>query len=789
MTNINSDDNNNNAIENQQHASQPQRNNGNKRRRWISSFHTNKKTTRRCPYWWYLLCLATMMIWFIVSNISIVIRQQSDTLEYQMQQENYYEQQIYRKEKNFQSSVSSSTNQPSEKKSTSSSSSSSSPIISYKSTPGIFFQGGNIKGNRQRNGSRTNRSIFEKAFDKENPEHSLENINDHHRHHRLADNVNNDEDNISDSNTTSQIHVVFSTSCSEKQHWQAYLFFFQAFVTFQQGTVTRIASGCSERQKRVLTKRHHVEVSQAMNDQFFIHFTPDFSPASSSVKSNTTSSASSAAPWHETKYWNKPFGLKHWMEYGLGYRTEIDHNADQNIKSGSSGNKNNDDTTGTSNVMDRVNNIVPNIHDDDIIVLVDPDMLMQRPFVNDFSKYPIESWRVISFALEQEAINRKRQQQGKKSSSRKAIEQISPLIEIQNHVSHGRPIAQQYGFGAHWLDVVAGNLPYILFGQGSRRQRTHPHLETGKGILKDAQTAEEIISPVQTLSKEDARVMYAAGPPYMLTGRDMYRLTTLWVDTLPRLFEVYPQFMAEMYAYSLSAAHLNLKHQLGQAFMVSTTDASPLGGEDWSFIETIVSGGAGQKSGRVGEDSKENLFSREEKEADTIVDEETLCDISKLRQLHETRQIHLPHVIHYCQRYSIGEHFFSKYKLPTTFFFSCDFPLLAVPPSNISKTTNYSKYGDGTIEQWAATWNDRNNKEKQGRKLRMTFMVCTIYQALNQASRFWKNHHCGPHSKNHPMYVPRSNKNNNNLRGLPRAAQSAVAFGPPNYNQTWTFLD
>eukprot|EP01083_Nonionella_stella_P125576 379818_1 len=43
-------------------------------------------------------------------------------------------------------------------------------------------------------------------------------------------------------------HMVFSTDCSAYQQWQSYLLFYYAMKNGQPGTVTRIASGCTEEQ-------------------------------------------------------------------------------------------------------------------------------------------------------------------------------------------------------------------------------------------------------------------------------------------------------------------------------------------------------------------------------------------------------------------------------------------------------------------------------------------------------------------------------------------------------------
>lgn len=124
-------------------------------------------------------------------------------------------------------------------------------------------------------------------------------------------------------------HVVFSTSCSYQHDWQSYLFFFHAMMHGQPGDVTRIVSGCDEEQEQIMREQHQKQFS-IMNPNFLIHFTPEFGKQLEGVS------------FQQTKYWNKPFGLKHWLEHRFGYRYEGD---------------------------------ISTKHDDDIVILVDPDML------------------------------------------------------------------------------------------------------------------------------------------------------------------------------------------------------------------------------------------------------------------------------------------------------------------------------------------------------------------------------------------------------------------------------
>ena len=124
-------------------------------------------------------------------------------------------------------------------------------------------------------------------------------------------------------------HVVFSTDCSDYHNWQSYVLFYHAQQIGQPGTITRIASGCSA--KQTLSMRdfhyHHVE---PISPRFKTHFTPSYSEIDGG----------------HFIYFNKPFGLRHWMEHVLGF---------------------------------------PHADDEDaIIILIDPDMILLKPITRFF---------------------------------------------------------------------------------------------------------------------------------------------------------------------------------------------------------------------------------------------------------------------------------------------------------------------------------------------------------------------------------------------------------------------
>jgi len=129
-------------------------------------------------------------------------------------------------------------------------------------------------------------------------------------------------------------HLVFSTDCSAFQRWQSYLLFYSAYKVGQPGTVTRIASGC-EGDDINKEKKFHEIISKHMSPNFKLHLTPHFSKVKDGEGNDTGK---------DYKFFNKPFGLLHWLEH-----------AEEKVT------------------------------DDDIVILLDPDQVLTRPITNDFS--------------------------------------------------------------------------------------------------------------------------------------------------------------------------------------------------------------------------------------------------------------------------------------------------------------------------------------------------------------------------------------------------------------------
>jgi len=168
-------------------------------------------------------------------------------------------------------------------------------------------------------------------------------------------------DSQSIKNDLDQMHIVFSTDCSFFQDWQTLVVFHSAIHAKQPGDITRIASGCSEERQTELKALY-----ATLYPQYHVHFTPDYKMDNKTKK--------------KYDFYNKPYGLHHWLKY-----------ADPPIASGV------------------------------VVILIDPDMIILRPFTLDIANNP------TNLFLGQ-----------------------GPPVDMPKRIGKGSPAAQIYGLGAPW---------------------------------------------------------------------------------------------------------------------------------------------------------------------------------------------------------------------------------------------------------------------------------------------------------------------------------------------------
>lgn len=123
----------------------------------------------------------------------------------------------------------------------------------------------------------------------------------------------------------------------------------------------------------------------------------------------------------------------------------------------------------------------------------------------------------------------------------------------QNVVRKGRPVAQRYGLGAGWMTRFPVE---DIVGEGS---------------------------PALDYTASRAAKYFAVGPPLMLHVDDLTELAVLWEANMYEVLKVETDILADMWAYCMAAAHLQLEHTLLDQYMLSTW-GGPIG-QAWPWTD------------------------------------------------------------------------------------------------------------------------------------------------------------------------------------------------------------
>ena len=462
-------------------------------------------------------------------------------------------------------------------------------------------------------------------------------------------------------------HVVFSTDCSEDHDFQSYVLFFHAERVQQPGTITRIASGCTPQQRKRVQQDFDSNI-RSISTRFRIHFTPGYAKIDGDY----------------FPYFNKPFGVKHWMEetfdYPKGYTTDNEdppHTSggpNSNAFSGGIHSKRKDRHSGESdNDRDRDKNT-----DRIAIILIDPDMIPLRPLTGVFNKDHDRLWKTPTVPPASHDEN------GRSDIGISIDTGTEPRVSRndssyyhQNSNYQGRrlrdgsPIAQQYLLGPIWFK-------WNLTGVVDRG------------------------SPVHKLSRKQATDSFMAGPPYMATGRDMWNIVQRWTELCIPVKRVYPNMLAEMYAYILAAADLDLPHQVSQSMMWS--DARVQYSEPWRSVEDLP--------------------------------KDRMCDPSILQELSDKPSANF---FHYCQPYSFNGYEIYKRAVGHTLL-DCGHPLLEEPDGSLSAPSRYDYASIHPVltrrkPEKQLEWADRVNQ-------REAFATCQLIRLFNDAMEHYRRSVC-----------------------------------------------
>ena len=163
--------------------------------------------------------------------------------------------------------------------------------------------------------------------------------------------------------------------------------------------------------------------------------------------------------------------------------------------------------------------------DDAVVALIDPDFIFLRPLTADVSN----ASAILASA---------------------PVDAAAAAARFRR-VRRGQPVGQFYGLGDGWLKFDREK----ICGPGS---------------------------PCANVTAADAWRYYSVGPPYVAHVDDLRAIAAKWCDFVPRVFAQYPELLAEMYAYSMAAAHLRLPHLRLDHYMLSNTQAY---GEAWPWVD------------------------------------------------------------------------------------------------------------------------------------------------------------------------------------------------------------
>ncbi len=265
-------------------------------------------------------------------------------------------------------------------------------------------------------------------------------------------------------------------------------------------------------------------------------------------------------------FYNKPRGLKHWLENGSHGLKETD-----------------------------------------VVALLDPDMIFLRPLTARIRGMPNNLW------------------------DKKHIK----VADLPEFVSEGLPIGQLYGLGAPWTND------------------NHKKFNRGK-ICGEGSSC---LVPDERYASQH----FSVGPPYIAQWKDMTRISNSWNLFVPRVYNGgYPFLLAEMYAYSMAAAHESLPHLQMEHYMVSNIEA---GGEGWPLIDSL--------------------------------DESNVCIPPDEHGIF-LPELPLPVLIHYCQHFSVKGVVFGKRRTSNNIF-SCESPLFVELPQEYAKFDETQKFSDAKV--------------------------------------------------------------------------------------------
>ena len=374
------------------------------------------------------------------------------------------------------------------------------------------------------------------------------------------------------------------------------------------------------------------------------------------------------------KYSNKPSGLYHWMNH--------------------------------------------TIIEEPVVALVDPDMMALRPIVptlgEGMTAMPVtrEGYHdLVEYKDEERKVGLLRQKR---------------LPSLPSRVTKGVAAGQHFGLGGLWAtagitskkDFKDFNLTMVC-GANSPCLNVPP--KNNDGSSTNAYT-----------TKEFADTNYAVGPVYIASTSDWTSLLPRWHAFTPRVHAQYPKLLAEMFAFTMSAADMQLKFALSSSYMVSDPGTMSTT-EGWLWVDGYANTELPSVGGAHGDNPQSRVSAMSsvcEGATSNSLPTETLRRLenygygnyhsSHASSSSDNSLGPLPTFLHFCQNYKLANHAFAKRKMAHDFF-RCDGSPLELDVEALTKELESAESDRGLAA---------NQKKKQ---MRTGFMLCHLIPLMNMA--------------------------------------------------------
>lgn len=339
--------------------------------------------------------------------------------------------------------------------------------------------------------------------------------------------------------------------------------------------------------------------------------------------------------------------------------------------------------------------------EDDVLALVDPDMLALRPVLpSDLTSGRPEEVDVDGYR----SLSVYRDAKGREVLLRET------RLPDPRPISRGSGAGQHFGLGALWADA------------GTDRARP--------GFADfDVAAVCGADSPCARATPEQVKNRHSVGPVYVATAGDWRSLLPRWHGYTPRVHAQYPKLLAEMTAFVMAAADVELDFSLSSSYMVSDArTSSPT--EAWYWIDKDA-GAGGTTLASVCDGATYNSLPHETLRRLSVYGGGRYPPPpSRDGGTSGGGTSGLPNFLHYCQKYTFANHTFAKRKFDTNFF-NCD----GGSPLEFD--------GGAIVAELRRLGEDRTISGSERRaRVREAFMICHAIPMLNMALEDYKADVC-----------------------------------------------